>query len=94
MIDKKRFWLTIAIIAIVQYVPAIAITLGPYLETGELPSALKSGLGAIATGLIYIPLLKIEKLKSRIFPKALKIFSILNFAFGILYVILGITIFR
>lgn len=94
MTDKKRFWLTIAIMAVVQYVPAIAITLDPYLETGELPSALKSGLGAIATGLIYIPLLKIEKLKSHIFPKALKILSILNIVFGTLFVILGITIFR
>ncbi len=91
--NKKRFWLTIAIIAIVQYVPALTIFIAAYIKTGVMPTAIKAGLGAIATGIIYIPLLKIEKLKGHVFPKALKIFSILNFVFGILYIILGITIF-
>ena len=90
---KKRIWLTVATIAFVQYVPALALFLGAYIKTGAMPTAIKAGVGALFTGLLYILLLKIEKVKSHVFPKALKIFSILNIAFGSLYVILGITIF-
>ncbi len=94
MKDKKRFWLTVLIIAFVQYIPVFALCLGPYIKTGALPTAVESGLIATLTGIIYILLLKMSKLKSHVFPKALKIFSILNFAFGGLYLILGLTIFR
>ena len=91
---NKRIWLTLAAIAFVQYVPALALFLGAYIKTGAMPTAVKAGVGAIITGLLYILLLKIDKLKSHVFPKVLKIFSILNIVFGSLYIILGITVFR
>lgn len=91
---KKKIWLTIAVILLVQYIPAVILSYGKYLTTGEMLTAVEMGLGAIATGIIYIPILKSEKLKSRVFPKVLKILSILNVVCGCLYVILGITLFR
>ena len=87
----KKFIMTIVLFILVQQIPATLILMAPYLHTGVYPqpTALQSGLVAIVTSLIYIPLLRIEKLRNKIYPKVIKFIMIWNFVGGFIVIILG-----
>ena len=90
--STKRVLLTIALIALIQYIPMFALIALEHLINGIMPGFFSSGIGAILTGVFCIVFRSIRKLKAHIYPKVLTIFAILDIAGGLLYLILGVLI--
>lgn len=90
---KKKIISTVLMCLLIQYILDLALTLLIYFGVITLTPPLYAGIGAIASGFLYMAFRKLKKCQDPVIQKVLTIMAILFISIGVFYVLITIILF-